>query len=207
MDMADTINSTGTNAQTMAGGMGTTDTGTTGATTKIDTTATPVVPVTATGSTDAAADNRGEAKSRFNSALQEAKAGAAALKAEAGQRAGSYRSQAQTKGDDYSAQAKVKASEYAVEGKTKLAEGISSLARMVNDNASSVDEKLGAKYGDYARSASRSLQESATKLEERSIDELGEDAKAFVRRSPGMAIGMATFAGYLIAKTFNSSRD
>ena len=42
-------------------------------------------------------DNKTEAKSRFNAALEEAKAGAAALRAEAGERADAYREQAKSK--------------------------------------------------------------------------------------------------------------
>ena len=150
--------------------------------------------------------NRTEAKSRFNNAINEAKAGAAALKAEATERAGAYRDQAKVRSTEYQGQAKVKANDMAVEGKAKASEAISAISRMVNDNAATLDEKIGPKYGDYARTASRSLNDTAAKLDEKSVEELTEDARQFVRNSPGMAIGLAAFAGYIIARTFSSNR-
>lgn len=175
-------------------------------TTTPGTAANPNAAGTATG-------HRAEAKSRFNAALEEAKAGAAALKAEAGERAGQYRTQAKGKSRDwateartYGGEAKVKGKELATEGKLKASEGIRSLGQTVAENAHVVDEKLGAKYGDYARSASRTLSETADKLDQKSVDELGEDAREFVRKSPGLAVGMAAVAGFFLSRLFRGSR-
>lgn len=158
-------------------------------------------------------DNRAEAKSRFNAAIEEVKAGAAALKAEAGERASTYRQQAQGKSKDLSREAKtyveearVKGKDLATQGKTKVSEGLNLLGQTVAENAHYVDEKLGAKYGDYARSASRSIQDAATKLDNKSVDELGEDAREFVRKSPGTAIGIAAVFGFLLSRLFSGSR-
>ncbi len=157
--------------------------------------------------------NRVEAKSRFNAALDEAKAGAAALKAEATDKVDGYKLQARDKSNDwatdakvYGDQAKVKAGELAVDGKTKASDAISSLGKTIADNAEYVDDKLGAKYGDYARTASRKLQETSAKLDNKSVEELGDDARQFVRKSPGTAIGIAAVAGFLISRLFKSSK-
>lgn len=182
-------------------------------------TAAPVTPAVA-GTTSSGADgtgtsseHRAEAKSRFNAAVQEAKAGAAALRAEAGERASAYRSQARGKGGSlaadargYGEEAKTRGRELAIEGKARLSGGIASLSRMVADNAHVVDEKLGAQYGDYARTASRSLDDTAAKLDQKSLEELTEDGREFVRRSPGLAIGMAAVAGYMLSRIFGGSR-
>ena len=158
-------------------------------------------------------DHRSEAKSRFNAALEEAKAGAAALKAEGKDRANAYREQAKGKGNDWTADAKaagedakVKGVELATEGKVKAGEGLSSLSKMVNENAYQIDEKLGAKYGDYARNASKSLDGYASRLDEKSVDELVEDGREFVRRSPGKAIGIAAVVGFMVSRLFRGSR-
>lgn len=160
---------------------------------------------TATG----ASANRSEAKSRFNAAISEAKAGAAALRAEAAERAGLYREQAGQRGKGlvseaktYTEDAKVKAADLAVQGKGKVSEGLTALGQAVGDSAHVVDEKLGAKYGDYARTASRSLQDAATRLEQKSVEELGEDAREFVRKSPGTAVGIAAVFGFLLSRLF-----
>ena len=137
-------------------------------------------------------DNTAEAKSRFNAALDEAKAGAAALKAEAGVRAGAYREQAREKSTDlvaeaknYGGEVKTKAGELAVEGKARASDALSSLGKIVADTAPQIDEKVGEQYGDYARKASRTLQEASAKLDSKSVEEIGEDAREFVRKSPG----------------------
>lgn len=147
-----------------------------------------------------------EAKTRFNAALEEAKAGAAALKTEAADRAIAYRDQAKGKSQDWAADAKTKAGEFAVEGKTKASDAIASLGKVVADNAVTIDERFGEKYGDYARRASRSLQETSAKLDAKGIDEIGEDAREFVRKSPGTAIGIAAVAGFLLARLFGGRR-
>ena len=160
------------------------------------------------------ASNTAEAKGRFNAALQEAKAGAAALRSEAAERASAYRNQARAQSDDwvaeartYGEQAKGKAGELAADGKSKLAEALSALGRAVFDTAPTVDDKLGAKYGDYARSASRSLQDASTRLDTKSVEELGEDARELVRKSPGLAVGIAAVGGFLLARLFRGSND
>lgn len=75
------------------------------------------------------------------------------------------------------------------------------------DTAPTVDDKLGAKYGDYARTASRSLQEASAKIDAKSVDELGNDAREMVRKSPGLAIGIAAVGGFLLARMFRGSND
>ena len=178
------------------------------------------VPVTNTATTSSVTDttataastnpHREEAKSRFSAAVQEAKAGAAALRAEAGERASAYKAQADGKRSDlksdakaYGEEAKVKGHELATQGKAKLSEGIATLGQMVNDNAHYVDEKVGAKYGDYARSASRSLSDTAAKLDAKTVDELADDGRAMVRRSPATAVGIAAVAGFMLSRLFS----
>jgi ElaB/YqjD/DUF883 family membrane-anchored ribosome-binding protein len=155
-----------------------------------------------------------EAKGRFNAALEEAKAGAAALRAEAENRAGSVREQAASKGDDLVSEARAygdkalhKAGELAVEGKAVASDAIASLGKVVADTAPQIDEKLGEQYGDYARKASRSLTEASATLETKSLEELGDDAREFVRKSPGTAVGIAAVVGFLVARLFRGSRD
>ena len=162
-----------------------------------------------TTDTTPANPHRAEAKSRFNAALEEAKAGAAALRAEGKERAAAYRGQAQGKSEDwvaeaktYGNEAKVKGRELATEGKVKTSEGLRALSRTISDNAYQVDEKLGAKYGEYARTASSALDDYAGKLDEKSVDDLVEDSREFVRKSPGLAVGIAAAVGFMLSRLF-----
>lgn len=164
----------------------------------------------------AAKAEAGAAKAKFSKAIEEARAGAVALSAEAQAKAGAYREQLVAKSGDWvdeakdlAGQAKERATELAKDGKAKTSDAIASLGKIVADNAGTIDEKLGTRYGDYARSAARSMQETAAKIEAKDLNELGEDAKQFVRKSPGLAIGLAAAAGFLLSRLFKggSSED
>lgn len=158
--------------------------------------------------------NGSVAKAKFSKAIDEARAGAAALRGEAQAKAGAYREQISAKSEDWAAEAKelagtakVRAKDLAVEGKAKASDAIASIGQIVADNAGTIDEKLGAKYGDYARTAARSMQETAAKIEAKDLGEIGEDAKEFVRKSPGLAIGLAAVAGFLLSRLFKGSSN
>ena len=162
---------------------------------------------------EAQVDHTSEAKAKFSKALEEAKAGAAELSAEAKERADVYRERAVAKSGDwvddaraYGEQAKEKAGELAVQGKTRASDALAGLGRLVADNAEVIDDKVGPKYGDYARTASRRMQETAAKIEAKDFDEMGEDAREFVRKSPGLALGLAAVAGFVLARLFTGSR-
>jgi hypothetical protein len=167
----------------------------------------------AKASTDSSS-NSDQAKTKFAQAIEDAKAGAQAFGKEAQDRAGAYREQLREKTEDwqtqakqYGEQAKAMASELANEGKTRTTGAITSLSKIVSDNASTIDDKFGVKYGDYARKAATSMQSAADKLDEKDLDQLGEDAREFVRKSPGLAIGMAAVAGFMVARMFRGSKD
>lgn len=149
------------------------------------------------------ADGTTQAKEKFSKALEEAKAGVGALGKEAHDRAEQYRGQFEEKAKGWQDDAKVKAAELAAEGKSKASDAIAGLGKLVSDNATVLDEKLGAKYGDYARGAGRQMQEAAAKLDSKNIDEIGEEAKEFVRKSPGLAVGIAAAAGFMLSRIFS----
>lgn len=146
-------------------------------------------------------------KERFAKAVEEAKAGAQALGKEAHDRADHYREKISTTSSEWADQAKVRATDLAVEGKAKASEAMAGLGKIVADNAGLIDEKVGAKYGDYARTAAQSIQDAATKLDSKDINELAGDAKEFVRKSPGVAIGLAAVAGFILARAFKGSNN
>lgn len=149
------------------------------------------------------------AKQRFARALEEAKAGAQALGKEAQDRAGAYRDKAAGQSSEWideakelGGQAKDKAFGMALEGKAKASEAISGLGQIVEDNAATIDEKVGPKYGDYARTAARGMKDAAERIDAKDLGELGEDAKEFVRKSPGVAVAAAAAAGFILARLF-----
>lgn len=149
------------------------------------------------------------AKNHFSKAVEEALAGARALGSEAQNRAGEYREKLYEKKDDLTGEAKVRSGEYrekafgfADDGKAKASSALASLGKLITDNAGVLDDKVGVKYGDYARGAAKSVQDAATRLDQKTVDELGEDATEFVRTSPALALGIAAAAGYLLGRVF-----
>ncbi len=180
----------------------------------------PAVPLTS-GASDAPAIGSAptspqvaEAKTRFNAALEEAKAGAMALRTEAENRFSNASGQAKAKSNDllgeaknYGEQARGKAGELAVEGKKVTTDAIASLGKVVGDTAPQIDEKLGEQYGDYARKAARVLQETSAKLDAKSVDELSDEAREMIRKSPGVAVGLAAVVGFLVARMFRGNRS
>lgn len=152
------------------------------------------------------------AKAKFAQAIEEARAGAEALGKQAQERAEQYRDKLAGVSSEWldeakalSGQARERAAELAVDGKAKASDAISNLGKIVADTAPALDEKLGPKYGDVARTAARSMQETAAKIESKDIAELGNDAKEFVRKSPGLAVGIAAVAGFFVARLFKGS--
>ncbi len=178
-------------------------------------TAAPAKKPAATARKVAASEAPGSAaKAKFSKALDEARSGAKALGQEVQERTGAYREKLAGAGNDWaeeaknlSAQAKERATELAQDGKARASDAISGLGKIVADNAGTIDEKLGARYGDYARTAARTMQETAAKIEAKDLDELGDDAKQFVRKSPGMAIGIAALFGFMLSRLFKRSGD
>jgi hypothetical protein len=162
--------------------------------------------------TDSAATGTRQAKAKFAAAIDEARAGAQALAAQAQDTAGAYREKLAGQSDalmeearNMTGQAKEKATALAQDGKAKTAEGIAAAAKLVADSAGTIDEKLGVKYGDYARNAARSLEDVAARLDAKELGELAEDAREAVRKSPGVAIGVAAVAGFMLSRLFKGS--
>ncbi len=98
--------------------------------------------------------------------------------------------------EDAGARAKVMARD----GKDKAAGAIASLAKYIDDSASSVDDRLGDQYGEYARTAAASIASLAATVEKQDVDELIDNTREFVRKSPAIAIGGAAVVGFIMAR-------
>ena len=154
------------------------------------------------------------ASTRFGKAIEDAKAGAATLKDEAlgktvalTETVSATASDLSEKAAVYADQAKVVALDLARQGKTKATGALSVIGETIESNAGVIDEKLGVQYGDYARGAAHTLQNTAASLESKDIPEIGEDIAGFVRKSPVKAIGIAAAAGFLLTRLFRRSRS
>lgn len=88
----------------------------------------------------------------------------------------------------------------AITGKDKAGSAMQNLSKLIGDTAGSIDDKLGSQYGDYARYAAEAIAGAATSLDRKDIDELVNDARDFVRKSPAVAIGTAAIVGFVLMR-------
>lgn len=155
-------------------------------------------------------------KAKFSKAIDEARASAVALgkdlQDKLQDKAAPYREKLSSgellaEAKAFGEQAKDRALELASDGKVKASDAITSLGKVVADNAGIVDDKLGAKFGDYARSAARALQETGAKLESKDLEELGKEATEFVKKNPVIAAGALIAVGFALTKLLGSKSD
>lgn len=107
-------------------------------------------------------------------------------------------------GEKLSGQAADKARGLVGQGLERSSEALSNVGRLVNDTASGLDERLGPEYGDYARRAAEAIDRAANNLASKNPDELIDDTRQFVRKSPGVALAGAAVVGFAVARLLKS---
>jgi ElaB/YqjD/DUF883 family membrane-anchored ribosome-binding protein len=103
-------------------------------------------------------------------------------------------------------QAADRARDFAEGGKTRASDALEELSRVVADTAESIDERLGGQYGEYARRASDAVSNFADTLRRTDVDELYGNVRDAVRKSPGVAIGIAAVVGFTLARLIKSGQ-
>ena len=93
------------------------------------------------------------------------------------------------------------------QGLERSSEALASVSKLVGDTAAGIDERLGQEYGDYARKAADAIDGAANSLASKSPDELIDDTREFVKRSPGIALAGAAVVGFVLARLVKSGLD
>lgn len=93
------------------------------------------------------------------------------------------------------------------DGKAKAIEKVGGVSKAIEASAARLDEDVGKTYGDLARSAARSIDNFAASIDGKELDELLDDAKGFIRKSPAIAIGMAAALGFAASRVVKSGFD
>jgi hypothetical protein len=93
------------------------------------------------------------------------------------------------------------------QGLERGSEALANVSKLVGDTASGLDERLGEEYGDYARKAATAIDDVANSLASKDPDELIEDTRNFVRKSPGVALAGAAIVGFALARLVKSGFD
>jgi ElaB/YqjD/DUF883 family membrane-anchored ribosome-binding protein len=97
-------------------------------------------------------------------------------------------------------QATERVRQFADDGKSRASDKLDEISRIVEEAAASIEDRLGPQYGGYARRAAEGVSGFAGTLRDREIDELYDDVRAFVRKSPGVAIGAAAAIGFVLVR-------
>ncbi|HEU5285552.1 MAG TPA: hypothetical protein VFU20_03445 [Sphingomicrobium sp.] len=90
------------------------------------------------------------------------------------------------------------------QGLERGAEALANVGKLVGDTADGLDERLGPEYGDYARRAATAIEDAANNLAGKDPDELIDDTREFVRKSPGVALAGAAIVGFALARLIKS---
>ncbi len=107
----------------------------------------------------------------------------------------------------YSGQAGDKLRAFADDGKARATGVLDELAKTIEDAAGTIDEKVGVQFGGYARTASTAVSDFSRTLADKDVDDLVDDAREFVKKSPGIAIGAAAAIGFVLARVLRSGVD
>ena len=99
-----------------------------------------------------------------------------------------------------SSQAADKTRGLVTQGLERSAEALANVGKLVGDTADGLDERLGPEYGDYARRAATAIEDTANSLAGKDADELIDDTREFVRKSPGIALAGAAIVGFALAR-------
>jgi len=104
-------------------------------------------------------------------------------------------------------QATDKARTYAEGGKDRTTGLLDELATVINDAAANIDERIGDQYGEYARRAGDAVSSLSGSLRDKSIEDLIEDTRGLVRKSPTVTVGTAALLGFLLVRLVKTGLD
>jgi ElaB/YqjD/DUF883 family membrane-anchored ribosome-binding protein len=97
-------------------------------------------------------------------------------------------------------QATTKVREYAEEGKGRATTALDDFSGVLRETATQIDDRIGSEYGQYARRAADAVQDFADNIRNKEVDELYDDARDLVRKSPAVAIGVAAAVGFALVR-------
>ena len=96
---------------------------------------------------------------------------------------------------------------FADDGKAKATSLLDNVSEVIGEAAQAVDRKFGADYGEYAHRASTAVSGFADNIRGKTVDDLIDDTRDFVRKSPGIAIGIAAVAGFMLVRLIKTGLD
>jgi len=96
---------------------------------------------------------------------------------------------------------------FADDGKGRATTLLDDIAGIIEDAAQSIDERLGDDYGDYAHRASTAVSGFAERVRDRSVDDIIDDTRDIVRRSPAVAVAAAAVIGFALMRVVRTGLE
>ena len=93
-----------------------------------------------------------------------------------------------------------KARSAAEEGKGKAIENLGSVSQATREAAAKLKGSPAEPLADYVTSAANSIEKFATRMQSKSVDDIIDDARELVRRSPVLVIAAAVAAGFVVSR-------
>jgi ElaB/YqjD/DUF883 family membrane-anchored ribosome-binding protein len=100
-----------------------------------------------------------------------------------------------------------RARSFADDGKARATSLLDDFSEVIDEAAQAVDRKFGEDYGEYAHRASSAVSGFADSIRAKTVDDLIDDTRDFVRKSPGIAIGIAAVAGFMLVRLIKTGLD
>ncbi|MBB4630520.1 hypothetical protein [Sphingosinicella soli] len=104
-------------------------------------------------------------------------------------------------------EASTKARSAAEEGKTRAAETLGSVSHATREAADKLKGTQAEPLANIINSAADSVESFAQRMREKSVDDIIDDTREMVRRSPVLVIAAAAAAGFIISRFFKASRS
>ncbi len=131
----------------------------------------------------------------------------AASASDIGTRASGVRDAIKGGTDKLKSTANDKAMGFVSQGIERSSGALSNVSALIGDTAASIDERLGSQYGDYARQAAQAIERAAGSLANKEPDELIDDARSLVRKSPVIALAGAAILGFALVRVVKSGLE
>jgi hypothetical protein len=94
--------------------------------------------------------------------------------------------------------------EYAEDSKNSFLKNFDGLIALIRDVADRIDGSDGP-IGSYVHRAAGMVEDLQASLRERPVEELLDEGRSLIRRSPEVALGVAVLAGFVAARLIKST--
>jgi hypothetical protein len=96
---------------------------------------------------------------------------------------------------------------FADDGKDRTTNLLDDISAVIEDAANSIEQRLGADYGDYAHRAADAVSSFSGRMRQKSVDDRVDDGRQIVRKSPAVAIAAAAVVGFALMRLVRTGLD